>query len=408
LKCRSCGKTDFVLFADLGFAPPSNSYLTIDTKSQMEAHFPLRVFVCSACYFVQTQDIADREIFFNHDYAYFSSFSRSWLNHCEKFVENILPKTKLAQDSLIIEVGSNDGYLLEIFKRRGLNVMGIEPTESTAKVARNKKINTLSNFFSSALARELVPKYGKADLMIGNNVLAHVPDINDFIAGFAILLKDNGLVTFEFPHLLNLIKFSQFDTIYHEHYSYLSLVALIPLFERHGLNLFDAEVLDTHGGSLRIYLSKSESGFEASKNVRRIISEEKEYGLEDLDTYRTFPLKYQAVKNELLEYLIKAKKSGKKIAAYGAAAKGNTLLNYCGIREDIVESVADANIHKQGKYLPGSCIPIVSLKNLVDSDPDVVIILPWNLSREIMELLVPELSSKTEYLVAIPKLFRIK
>jgi hypothetical protein len=373
----------------------------------MEPHFPLRIFVCVECYLVQTQDFADREIFFNSDYAYFSSFSKSWLNHCEKYVEKILPRANLTKDSLVIEVASNDGYLLEMFKDRGIPVMGIEPTESTAKVALNKNVETVIDFFSSKLADELVQKLGKADLMIGNNVLAHVPDINDFIHGFAIFLKGEGIITFEFPHLLNLMKYSQFDTFYHEHYSYLSLIALIPLFERHGLKLVDADVLDTHGGSLRIYLTKTNSRFQTSENVKQILAEEVTYGLQDLNTYKNFPHKYQDIKNELLEFLLAMKRSGKKVVAYGAAAKGNTLLNYCGIRDDLIELVADANTHKQGKFLPGSCIPIVSLEDLVDSNPDVVLILPWNLSKEIMELLRPRLPAVTEFFLAVPQLSRI-
>lgn len=408
MKCRSCGNAEFAPFADLGFAPPSNSYLTIETKNEMEPHFPLRVFVCVECYFVQTQDFADREIFFNSEYAYFSSFSKSWLNHCEEYVERIFPRANLTKDSLVIEVASNDGYLLEIFKRRDVPVMGIEPTASTAKVALDKGIDTVVDFFSSKLAIELVQKFGKVDLMIGNNVLAHVPDINDFVHGFSIFLKDEGLITFEFPHLLNLLKHAQFDTFYHEHYSYLSLISLIPLFDRHGLRLIDVEVLDTHGGSLRIYLSKSNSSFQTSENVKKILAEEIKYGLKDLSTYRNFSQKYQAIKNELLEFLLTEKRSGKKIVAYGAAAKGNTLLNYCGVRDDIIDLVADANTHKQGKYLPGSCVPIVSLSELIESNPDVVLILPWNLSNEIMELLRPELPAATKFFVAIPQLSRIK
>jgi SAM-dependent methyltransferase len=408
MNCRSCGFGEFITFADLGFAPPSNSYLSIETKDQMEPHFPLRIFTCRKCFLVQTQDFAGREVFFSQEYAYFSSISKSWLIHCEEYVEKIVPRAKLTQDSLIFEVASNDGYLLEIFDQVGIPVIGIEPTESTAKVAQEKGIKTIVDFFSSDLAVELVNVYGQADLMVGNNVLAHVPDINDFVKGFSLLLKDNGIATFEFPHLLNLIAFSQFDTLYHEHYSYLSLVALVPLFERHGLRVFDVEELNTHGGSLRIYVGRVDSVHEICGSVQKILSKEIEFGLQNLEVYLEFQVKCQNVKNDLLEFLLGAKKEGKKIVGYGAAAKGNTLLNYCGIRQDIMEMVADANTFKQGKFLPGSCIPIVSPRELVDAKPDIVIILPWNLSNEVLSVLTPILPEKTEYLVAVPQLTRIR
>ena len=406
--CRSCSSVEFTSFADLGFAPPSNSYLTSETKNTMEQHFPLRIFVCNSCYLAQTQDFADRNLFFNENYAYFSSYSQSWLLHCKKYVDQVIPKANLNRESFVVEVASNDGYLLDFFKSGDIPVLGIEPSESTAKVSQVKNIDTVVDFFSAELASDLVQSHGFADLMIANNVLAHVPDINDFIKGFSILLKDEGFATFEFPHLLNLIKYSQFDTFYHEHYSYLSLIALTPIFERHSLKLFDLEILNTHGGSLRIYVAKSNSSFHITENVRDALEAEQKFGLKSLSTYLDFQKRYQEIKNEFLDFLITSKKAGKKIVAYGAAAKGNTLLNYCGIRSDVIEFVADVNIHKQGMYLPGSCIPIVSIVELTESEPDIVIILPWNLSEEIVELLSSKLSERTEFYVAIPKLLKVR
>jgi SAM-dependent methyltransferase len=384
MKCRHCGKELQHEFIDLYNSPPSNSYLTKEQLNEPEILYPLKLYVCENCFLVQIDEYKSSAEIFNSEYAYFSSYSSSWLEHAKKYVNMITEKLKLSNNSFVIEIASNDGYLLQYFKGKNIPCLGIEPTASTAKAAREKGIDVLEKFFNADMAQTLK----KADLIIGNNVLAHVPDINNFVAGLKIALSSNGTITMEFPHLLNLIRLAQFDTIYHEHFSYLSLITVQKIFNSQGLKIFDVEELPTHGGSLRIYATHSENEFLAIEtSVNNIIEKEKSAKLDTLLGYCDFEEKAQKVKWNFLDFLVKAKKEGKKVAAYGAAAKGNTFLNYCGIKSDIIAFVVDASPHKQGKYLPLSHIPIVSETMIKTEKPDYIVILPWNLCDEIMEQL---------------------
>lgn len=384
MKCRHCTADITLPFIDLGSAPPSNSYLNEKALSTPEKWYPLRVLVCTECWLVQTEDYADCADLFSSTYAYFSSFSNSWLQHAEHYVSAMAERFDLNENSLVIELASNDGYLLQYVKSRNIPCLGIEPTSSTAQVARSKGIEVIESFFGRQVAQQLANDGRRADLITANNVLAHVPDINDFVAGIALLLKPNGVATFEFPHLLKLVQECQFDTIYHEHFSYLSLTAITNIFAKNGLLIFDVENLSTHGGSLRVYAQRSDAGRrEISSHVHEIQALEIEAGTKSIHFYSGLQAKADSIKDAFLSFLIEAKKSNKKVAAYGAAAKGNTLMNYAGIRPDLISFVADRNPAKQGMFMPGSRIPITNEAHLSATKPDYIVLLPWNLKSEL-------------------------
>lgn len=384
MKCRHCGSELKLPLVDLGSAPPSNAYLTEQTLHAPEKWFPLRVLVCEHCWLVQTEDFSQANELFDAEYAYFSGFSSSWLAHSERYVADMMARFDLTADSHVVEVAANDGYLLQYVKARNIPCTGVEPTASTAAAARAKGIPIVEDFFGVRLAKELVAQGKQADLTAANNVLAHVPDINDFVAGFAVLLKPLGMATFEFPHLLKLVAENQFDTIYHEHFSYLSLTAVDRIFTANGLTVFDVEEHPTHGGSLRVFAQRSDTGQQPrSARVDELLQREAQAGMLSADYYTGFQAKTDQVKNDFLAFLLEAKCQGKTVAAYGAAAKGNTLMNYAGIRPDLISFVVDRNPAKQGKYMPGSRIPILDEEKLRDAKPDYVVILPWNLHQEI-------------------------
>jgi SAM-dependent methyltransferase len=405
VKCRHCGSDVNLPFIDLGSAPQSNAYLTEQALRAPEKWYPLRVLVCTDCWLVQTEDYAHSSELFSEDYAYFSSFSITWLQHAERYAATMAERFALGENSQVVEVASNDGYLLQYVQARGIPCLGIEPTASTAKAARSKGIEVVEEFFGVVLARRLVANGKSADLIAANNVLAHVPDINDFVAGFALLLKPHGVATFEFPHLLNLIKENQFDTIYHEHYSYLSLTAVLRILERNGLKVFDVEELPTHGGSLRVYAQQSDKGRrEISERVDKLSATERNAGVKTASFYASFQVKAERVKNNFLSFLLEARNNGKTVVAYGAAAKGNTLMNYAGIRPDLIRFVVDRNPAKQGKYMPGSRIPIVDEAELRAVRPDYVVILPWNLKSEVVSQLSYATKWHCKFFVAIPEI----
>lgn len=403
MKCRHCAAEVTLTFVDLGSAPPSNAYLDAAALDAPETWYPLKVMVCDHCWLVQTKDYAHFGELFSKDYAYFSSFSSTWLDHARRYVGAVAERFGLDRSSYVVEVAANDGYLLQYVRERNIPCLGIEPTASTAKAAREKGIEILEEFFGVRLATVLRDQGRAADLTVANNVLAHVPDINDFVAGFTILLKPEGVATFEFPHLLNLVRENQFDTIYHEHFSYLSLTAVVQIFERNGLTVFDVEELPTHGGSLRVYAERRDTGRHVVQaRVQDLLSAEATSGMKTPEFYAGFQERADKVKNDLLAFLIEARRAGKKVAAYGAAAKGNTLLNYAGIRTDLVEFVVDRNPAKLGKYMPGSRIPILSEARIHHSRPDIVFILPWNLRPEIQKQLSYIRAWNGKTLCAIP------
>lgn len=405
MKCRHCGSELALPLVDLGSAPPSNAYLTKQTLKSPEKWFPLRVLVCERCWLAQTEDFAQAEELFDADYAYFSGFSSSWLAHCERYVTDIVARLGLKVDSHVVEVAANDGYLLQYFLARNIPCTGVEPTTSTAAAARAKGIPIVEDFFSVGLARELAAQGKQADLATANNVLAHVPDINDFVAGFAVLLKPQGVATFEFPHLLKLIADYQFDTIYHEHFSYLSLTAVDRIFAANGLTVFDVEEHPTHGGSLRVFAQRSDTGQRSrGAKVDELLDREYQAGITTARYYAGFQAKTDKVKNDFLSFLLDAKHQGQTVAAYGAAAKGNTLMNYAGIRPDLIAFVADRNPAKQGKYMPGSRIPITEELGLKSAKPDYVVILPWNLKAEVMQQLEYIKAWGGRFVTAIPNL----
>lgn len=388
MNCRHCNAELTLPLVDLGAAPPSNAYLSKQTLHSPEKHFPLRVLVCTSCWLAQTEDYAGADELFSDDYAYFSSFSTTWLKHAEKYVSDMIERFGLNANSRIVEVAANDGYLLQYAKNHGIPCFGVEPTASTAAAAREKGIEIVEDFFGVSLANSLANDGMRADLTVANNVLAHVPDINDFVSGFASLLKQDGVATFEFPHLLRLVSENQFDTIYHEHYSYLSLTAVQRIFAKNGLMVFDVEELPTHGGSLRVYAKRHDSiVHEKTNNVDELLLREEMLGLTDSVFYSGFQNMADKLKDDFVKFLIETKYAGKSVAAYGAAAKGNTLLNYAGVRPDLLPYVADRNPAKQNQFLPGSRIPIVSEESLKEERPDYVVILPWNLKNEIIEQL---------------------
>ena len=405
MKCRHCN-TELVLpLIDLGSAPPSNAYLTDQTLHALEKWFPLRVLVCENCWLVQTEDFAQADELFDEEYAYFSSFSTSWLQHAEQYVKDMTKRFSLNGNSHVVEVAANDGYLLQYVKALNIPCTGVEPTTSTATAAREKDISIVEEFFGIKLAQQLVEQGKQADLTVANNVLAHVPDINDFVSGFTILLKPNGVATFEFPHLLRLIKENQFDTIYHEHFSYLSLTALETIFKKNGLQIFDVEEYPTHGGSLRIFAQRFDTGTcTVTEQTTELRKREVDAGMNSGEFYKGFQKKADVVKDRLLTFLIEAKRDSKRVVAYGAAAKGNTLLNYAGVRPDLLSYVVDKNPSKQNKYMPGSRIPIKGEEYLKDDRPDYVVILPWNLKNEVMGQLNYIKENGGKFVIVVPEL----
>ena len=404
MNCRHCGSEIRHDFLDLGYAPPSNAYLSCEDLNSPEVYLPLRVVVCHSCWLVQTEDYAEADSLFKDDYAYFSSTSTSFLRHAESYCAGITERLSLSPNSFVIEVASNDGYLLQNFVEAGVPCLGVEPTRDTARAARNLGIEVLEEFFSETVARALVDQGKSADLVIGNNVYAHVPDINDFTKGLAALLKPQGVITLEFPHALQLIANNQFDTIYHEHFSYLSLTAVLSIFEDAGLRVWDVDELPTHGGSIRVYGCLKGAKFEETPAVDRVLKNEVRAGLSSPDAYLAFQAQAESVKYELLEFLLAAKRKGKSIATYGAAAKGNTLLNYAGVKTDLIPYVCDAASAKQGKFLPGSHIPIASPDRLISDSLDYILVLPWNLIDEVAGQLAEITSRGTKLVTAIPSL----
>jgi len=404
LNCRHCNTPLKVQFLDLGFQPPSNSYLRKEDLNSAEITYPLRVNVCDKCWLVQTEDYASEADFFSPDYAYFSSISKSWLRHSEEYSKMIKDKLGLGADSLVIEVASNDGYLLKNFVEIGIPCLGIEPTDSTADAAEKFNVPTIRRFFGKLLAEDLVQENKKADLIIGNNVYAHVPDINDFTMGLFHVLKDDGVITLEFPHLMRLVEFNQFDTVYHEHFSYLSLHTVNRIFKKNGLRIFDVEELDTHGGSLRVYGCRIGAGHSQTERVIQLLDKESDRGMQTKEFYKGFQRRVNNIKNDLLNFLISIKRDGKKIAAYGAAAKGNTLLNFAGVKPDLIPFVCDAANAKQNKYLPGSHIPVFPPEKLKTVKIDYLLILPWNIADEIKQQTDFLLKDGVKYVTAIPEL----
>jgi SAM-dependent methyltransferase len=372
-------------FADLGPSPISNAFLKPDQLNRMEPFYPLHAFVCETCLLVQLEDFESPERIFNDQYAYFSSYSESWLDHARQYTEQMITRLGLNEKSLVVEIGSNDGYLLQYFARKNIPSLGIEPSGNVASAAKSKGVDTWIAFFTASAARELMSRRGKADLVLGNNVLAHVPALNDFVEGLKIVLAEHGVVTMEFPHLLCLVRDNQFDTIYHEHFSYFSFLAVTRIFAAHQLRIFDVDRLTTHGGSLRIYAAHDESQrWQERASVPELLAEERRAGLDQAASYSAFSEQINKAKRELLDFLIGAKQAGKTIVGYGAPAKGNTLLNFCGIRTDFIDYTVDKSPHKQGLFLPGTRIPIFSPTKIFETKPDYVLILPWNLRDEIM------------------------
>lgn len=410
MKCRHCGQPLHLPFLDLGSAPPSNAYLSEAALRGPETWFPLRVLVCAHCWLVQTEDHAGREALFTHDYAYFSSFSSSWLAHAKAYVQAMQQRLGLGADSCVVEVASNDGYLLQYVQQAGIPCYGIEPTASTAKAARALGLTVIERFFGVALANELAQEGRQADLIAANNVLAHVPDINDFVAGFARLLKPHGVATFEFPHLLRMVQGCQFDTAYHEHYSYLSLTAVQRIFAANGLVVVDVEELPTHGGSLRVMAARADAAAhpqatsDGAARVAQLLTTEAAAGMLGEGFYSDFQSQSRRIKHELLSFLLQCHAEGLTVGAYGAAAKGNTLLNFAGVRPDLLPYVVDKNPAKQGQYLPGSRIPIVDEAHLRAHRPDRVLILPWNLRSEVAAQLDYVRGWGGQFAVAVPQL----
>jgi SAM-dependent methyltransferase len=404
MNCRHCGTNLENVFLDLEFAPPSNSYLSQTDLDKPEVYYPLRVMVCHSCWLVQTQDYAKAEVFFNSDYAYFSSTSLSWLAHAKEYSDKIIADLKLNSNSKVVEIASNDGYLLKNFLQAGIPCLGIEPTTSTALKAEKLGVPVLQEFFSESMGIKLGSQQGKADLIIGNNVYAHVPDINDFTKGLKALLKTDGTITLEFPHLLSLLRFSQFDTIYHEHFSYLSLYTVSKIFLSAGLRIWKVDEISTHGGSIRVYGCHIEDQRKDHASVQKILELENENGLQDIRTYTGFQTKIDDIKYNLLDFLMQQKKANKRIIAYGAAAKGNTLLNYAGVRSDLLPVVYDAAPAKQFKFMPGSHIPILPAEQIFNDSADYLLILPWNIADEVKKQLASLRERGVKFIVAVPQL----
>ena len=404
MKCRHCGNTGFIPFANLENCPPSNAMLTEEALGAPEVYYPLVVEVCDRCFLVQVDEHKKAIDIFDAGYTYFSSFSKSWLAHCERFADAAILRFGLGPQSRVVEVASNDGYLLQFFARRGISVLGVEPTANTAKVAIDKGIPTIVDFFGRAFADAQLA--GQADLICGNNVFAHVPDINDFTAGLKAALAPGGVVSLEFPHLLRLIEEVQFDTIYHEHFSYLSLATTIAIFEAQGLKVFDVERLPTHGGSLRVFGAHAEDPARTSSAaVDAVLADEERGGLRGREVYQTFQPRIDRIRADFLHFLLDQRSAGKTVAGYGAAAKGNTLLNYCGVKgNELLSFVADLSPHKQGRFLPGSHIPVVAPDVIDARRPDFIVIFPWNLQQEVIEQLAHVREWGARFVVAIPEL----
>jgi len=404
VNCRHCDSPLIHTFLDLGFAPPSNAYLTDADLDRPEKYYPLKIKVCNHCWLVQTEDYAQADELFSSDYAYFSSTSTGWVAHAERYAEKIIRQLNLTKDSLVIEVASNDGYLLNNFLAAGIPCLGIEPTASTAAAAEKLGIPVMREFFGEQLGKQLATSGKQADLIAGNNVYAHVPDINDFTRGLKAALKPGGTITLEFPHLMRLIENTQFDTVYHEHFSYLSLFTVDRIFKVAGLRVWDLEELPTHGGSLRIYGCHAEENRETTAAVSTMLAEEARRGLQTLATYQHFQAKANRVKDNLLAFLIEQKRAGRRVAAYGAAAKGNTLLNYAGVKPDLLPFVCDAAAAKQGKFMPGSHIPILAPAALDENRPDYLMILPWNIAAEVKQQNTHLAELGTKFVTAVPNL----
>ncbi|MBC3383242.1 class I SAM-dependent methyltransferase [Pseudomonas sp. SWRI179] len=405
MNCRGCGTALALPLIDLGTSPPSNAYVRADQLDQAEQWVPLKVAVCQQCWLVQTEDYTRADTLFDAEYAYFSSFSSTWLAHAERYVAEMAERFDLSAGSRVVEIAANDGYLLQYVAKRGIPCLGVEPTRSTAEAARAKGLEIRELFFGRETATQLNSEGWAADLMAANNVLAHVPDINDFLAGFATLLKPTGVATFEFPQLLTLMAGQQFDTLYHEHFSYLSLTSVQTLCERNGLEVFDVGQLSTHGGSLRVFVQRVDGiRRPVQSSVQQQLQAEREAGVKTAAYYATLAPAAEAIKHGLLRFLLQAKADGKRVVGYGAAAKGNTLLNYAGVKPDLLAWVADANPHKQGKYLPGSRIPIVSPERIAAEKPDYVLVLPWNLLAEITGQFASINSWGARFVVAVPEL----
>jgi SAM-dependent methyltransferase len=401
--CRSCGAALAHTFADLGMSPVSNAFVKARDAARGDMFYPLHALVCDQCWLVQLAGSSAADAHFHDEYAYFSSFSTSWLAHAERYVAAITGRFALGADSRVMEIASNDGYLLQFFVKAGIACVGIEPTANTAAAARAIGVDTRELFFGRAAAAQLAAESGPVDLLLGNNVLAHVPDINDFVGAMPSILKSEGVITLEFPHLLRLIAENQFDTLYHEHYSYLSLTALAPVFARAGLRLFDAEHLPTHGGSLRIYACHIGAGHADTGAVSACLELERAAGLTRLETYSAFGEQVRETKRALLGFLIDAKRGGKRIVGYGAPAKGNTLLNYCGVSTDFIDYVVDRNPHKQGRLLPGSRITVLAPERIVQTRPDYLLILPWNLKEEVIEQMQAIRGWGGKFVIPVPR-----
>ena len=403
-QCRFCNSASMKVFLSLGKTPLANSYLTGETLDRAEPFYPLDLFLCENCFLVQLSEFEKAENIFSV-YAYFSSYSSSWLDHARNYADSMIRRFGLDGKSLVVELGSNDGYLLQFFRQRNIPVLGIEPAGNIAMIAQEKGIETQVAFFGSAFAEGLAKEGKRPDLIVGNNILAHVPDLNDFVSGMKKLLGEKGIITMEFPHLLKLIRENQFDTIYHEHFSYFSFLTVVKVFESHGLDIFDVEEISTHGGSLRIYAKHSENkSIPISDSIQGLIAREIESGLNKVDTYFSFAERVKNIKAGILDFLFTARRDRKTVVGYGAPAKGNTLLNYCGIKPDLINYTVDLNPYKQNKFLPGSRIPIFSPDKIRDTKPDFVFILPWNIKDEIIEQIdyVKEWGGK--FVVPIPKI----
>lgn len=401
--CMFCGAELRHTFVDLGMSPLCESYVSKDQLNQMEPFYPLRAFVCDRCFLVQLDEQVSPENIFT-EYAYFSSYSDSWLRHMKLYSDMIVDRLRLNSQSFVVEVGSNDGYLLQNFVAKGISVLGVEPAANVAKIAVEKGIHTRVDFFGERLARQLAGEGSRADLIVGANVLAQVPRVNDFVEGIKILLKPHGVVTIEFPHLMRLMEENQFDTIYHEHFSYFSFITVEKIFAAHGLTLFDVEEISTHGGSLRIYgCREGEASYPVGARVTELRAREEQMGFTRLGHYFSFAEKVKETKRKLLDFLIQAKRGGKSIAGYGAPGKGNTLLNYCGIRTDLIDYTVDRNPYKQGKFTPGTHIPIYHPDRIIETRPDYVLILPWNLKDEIMEQMAHVREWGGRFVVPIPE-----
>ena len=404
--CRSCRAPLDQSVVDLGMQPLSNAFLAADELARAESFYPLHVFVCTVCWLMQIEAVAARESIFGDDYHYFSSFSTTWLEHARRYAERMIVERSLGANSLVVEVASNDGYLLSAFVAAGIPVHGVEPALNCAAAARQRGVRTTVAFFGVEMAQTLAASGGRADVIVANNVLAHVPDLNDFIGGIGVLLAGEGLATIEFPHALTLLERTEYDTIYHEHFSYFSLLAATTAFERHGLTIVDVEELPTHGGSLRLHVTHAPA--RSGERVAALLARERAAGLDTLAAYTGFAGRVHASKFALLEFLIAARRAGNRCAAYGAAAKGNTLLNFCGIRDDLLEYVVDRSPHKVGKYLPGTHLPVRAVETVFETKPELLVILPWNLTGEIVEQMAGIRAWKGRFVIPIPSVHVIE